>query len=139
MTNSKVIDLNKSLMANQYPQTNFISYDLFDGQMYHNRTQDYQNYVEEVTNADDLVFFKSDVVGVALDLNQGTIQIYKNGQPLHAQETKFYIPQEEMTALRFFEAKMLPFVQIYKSKLSIFQPEFDVKKHNEISFQPLSR
>lgn len=38
------------------------------------------------------------------------------------------------------DAELYPFVQVYKAKISIYQPDYYVKMYNnEILFKPLSR
>ena len=67
-----MIDLNKSLMSQEYPHTNFWLYDLFDGQMFSNKTGCFTDCFLK-NSKDDLAFYKNDIIGVHLNLEDGII------------------------------------------------------------------
>lgn len=56
-----------------------------------------------------------DIIGSHIDLDQGTIQFYKNGQALG-------VAIQEGN--KFRKGKLYPFVQLYKCQISVYQPSF---------------
>ena len=57
---------------------------------------------------------KGDIIGCSVDVEVGTIEYYKNGQPLG-------ICFQEGMSFRKNKVKIYPLLQLYKCKISVFQ------------------
>ena len=63
-------------------------------------------------------FKEGDVVGSQIDLEKGYIQFYKNGNPLGLAFS---------CGGSFRKGKLYPFVQLYKTTVSVYQPYQNVQ------------
>ena len=100
-------DLNKNAIIENKKKDYWVL-DMFDGETYSKNFPQYIKYVE-----DNNLFSVGDIVGVQVDLENGTIQFYKNGQTLGVA-----FDEGPMT---FRKGKIYPFVQLYKCKVSVYQ------------------
>lgn len=104
------LDLNKnSIIENKGKE--FYVLDLFDGETY---CSAYPGVYNKFVN-DQNTFKEGDVIGTLIDLEQGVIQFYKNGELLGM---AFNFGQSNV--LR--KGKLYPFIQLYKCTVSVYQP-----------------
>lgn len=102
------LDLNKNAII-ENKKKEFYVLDLFDGETYQSQFPGlYDRYIP-----DEKMFHEGDVVGTQIDLENGLIQYYKNGEPLGI---AFNLGGQ------FRKGKLYPFVQLYKCMISIYQP-----------------
>ena len=64
---------------------------------------------------------KGDIIGCSVNLEVGTIEYFKNGRGLG-------VCFQEGLAFQKKNLKLYPFVQLYKCKVSVFQPNHTLAK-----------
>ena len=70
-----MIDLNIPLLSQEFPKANFHLFDLFDSQIFSNKTGIFSSFCE---NDKDVSFYQGDIVGIEFNLDDGLINFYKN-------------------------------------------------------------
>lgn len=113
---SKLIDLNLQILE-QSNDRFFWVYDLFDGQIYDNRTRQ----TTDLTHHDpECLLTSSDVIGVEFSLNstQKWLQFYKNGKKM---ASKFDFDPDSSFLIE--NGILHPFIQAYQCEVAVFQPD----------------
>lgn len=106
-------DLNKNAIIENKKKDYWVL-DMFDGEKYSGNFPQYIKYMEDTD-----LFSVGDIIGVKLDLENGTIEYFKNGKSLGV--------AFDEGPLAFKKGKVYPFVQLYKCKVSVYQENNPVK------------
>lgn len=111
------LDLNKNAIIENKKKEYWVL-DLFDGETYSHKDQNYNKYIP-----DQHLLREGDVIGSMIDLDSGIISFFKNGQDYGAAFTEGSF---------FRNGKLYPFVQLYKCKVQVFQPNELVQVNMDI-------
>ena len=106
-------DLNKNAIIENKKKDYWVL-DMFDGEKYSGNFPQYIKYMD-----DQDLFSVGDIVGVKVDLENGTIEYFKNGKSLGV--------AFDEGPLAFRKGKIYPFLQLYRCKVSVYQQNNPIK------------